>query len=153
MNLIEAFVLDVSKGICLVPSSRKDVKRYLTTDRERKIVIREFLSQYFDKGIPQAMFLCEDVGGTATKIWKQLPCRTIRTRCVLQCYICGSGAFVRREFEQICSRSVATNGTDIDHAVSEFYECTSRQQHWSRYRIPHSNHSPFDRNIHVGEVM
>ena len=57
MNLLEALIFDVPQAIGLVPASGEDVKRYLTTDGEGKVVVCELLLQDFYEGSPNAMDL------------------------------------------------------------------------------------------------
>ena len=57
VDLFEAFILDVPQAVGLVPSSGKDIKRYLSADGVGKVVVRELLLQDFYESGPHAMNL------------------------------------------------------------------------------------------------
>ena len=57
VNLLKAFVFDVSERICLVPTIWKDVERDLTTDGKRQAIVCKFLLQDLNKGSSHTMNL------------------------------------------------------------------------------------------------
>lgn len=57
VDLFELLILDVAQTIRLVPSVGVHVERDLTSDGVCQRVVREFLLQCFDEGLPYASFL------------------------------------------------------------------------------------------------
>jgi len=57
VDLLEPFVLNVSKCVSFIPTRGEDVKGYLTADRVCKIVVCKFFFEDFDESGTEAVFL------------------------------------------------------------------------------------------------
>ena len=57
VNLLEAFVLDMSQAIGLVPPSGEDIERYLSPNRVGEVVGGELLLENFYEGSTDTMDL------------------------------------------------------------------------------------------------
>lgn len=85
MNLLEALIFNMPEAIGLVPPCGEDIKGYLSTNREGKVVVSELLPQDFYEGDPDAMDLSEQVRGDESRGDEGLkPCHKLRTRNVPQ---------------------------------------------------------------------
>ena len=87
MDFLEPLTLNMAQTISLVPAGGEDVKRYLSTNGEGKVVFSEPLLQDFYEGNPDAVDLSERVRDRVFLDDEGAePYRRLRTHDVLRSY-------------------------------------------------------------------
>lgn len=57
MDFFETFVLDVSQGVCLVPTAREDIEGNFSADGEGETIVCVLFLKDFDEGLADFMDL------------------------------------------------------------------------------------------------